>query len=340
VGTANPPRRYTQREVLDLFGETDPKVIDIFLGGHIDTRYLYLPERVDGRMPDESNQQLLDKHLNGALEIGPRAIEECLKPMGLAPYNIDMFCCMTTTGFLCPTLSAHLVKKMGFRENVRRLDVLGMGCHAALNGLQTMSAFARANPGKLGLLLCVEVCSAAYVPGHDLTTAVVNSLFGDGAGAALVRQDASDGWEQGPMIADFESHIIPEALSAMKYTLENTKLSFYLSKDIPYVIGANVEKPLSRLLGRHGLKRRHIDHWIVHSGGKKVIDAIEYNIGLTDYSMRHTLNVLRNYGNLSSGSIIFSYKELRREGLVKQGDLGVVITMGPGTTIETALLVW
>jgi polyketide synthase Type III len=340
VGTANPPRRYTQGEVLDLFGEKDPKIRGIFLGGHIDSRYLYLPAPVDGVLPVESNQELLDKHLHGALEIGGKAIEECLHPLGLEPYDIDFFCVVSTTGFLCPGITAFLIKEMGFREGVRRIDILGMGCNAGVNALQTMASFAAANPGKLGLQLCVEICSAAYVDKHDAVTAVVNSLFGDGAGAVLVRQDPADTWRQGPMLTDFEPFIIPEAIRAMRYDLDNTKLSFFLDRDIPYVIGANVEKPVGRLLGRHGLKPKYIDHWIVHSGGKKVIDAIEYNIGLTDYDMRHTLNILKNYGNLSSGSILFSYKEFCREGVFESGDVGVLMAMGPGVSIETAILAW
>lgn len=340
VGTATPPRKYTQDEVLDFFHETDPRIRQLFHSGHIKARYLYLPEPVDGRMPEESNQELLDKHLHGALEIGPQAIEECLRPLGLAPYDVDFFCCLSATGFLCPGITAHLIKRMAFRENVQRIDVLGMGCNAAVNGLQAVTAFARANPGRLALMLCVEICSAAYVYNRKMSTAVVNSLFGDGAGAVVIRQDDSDSWQQGPIVADFEPHIIPEALMAMRFDLENTKLSFFLERDIPYVIGTHVRKPVERLLGRHGLKRKDVDHWTVHSGGRKVIDAIQYNIGVTDYDMRHTLNVLRNYGNLSSGSILFSYKELGREGLVREGDLGVAVAMGPGTSIETALLVW
>lgn len=340
VGTATPPRKYTQDEVLDLFQETDPKVRSLFGSSHINSRYLYLPDPVDGRMVEETNQELLDRHLDGALEIGPQAIEECLRPLGLAPYDIDFLCCVSTTGFLCPSLTAHLIKKMIFRENVQRIDILGMGCNAAVNGLQAVTAFARANPGKRALLLCVEICSAAYVYNGSMVTAVVNSLFGDGAAAVVVQQDDADTWQQGPVVADFEPHIIPEALMAMRYTLENTKLSFFLARDIPYEIGANVEKPVNRLLGRHGLKRRDIDHWLVHSGGAKVIDAVQYNVGLTDHDMRHTLGVLRNFGNLSSGSILFSFSELRREGVIREGDLGVAIAMGPGTTIETALLAW
>ncbi len=340
VGTANPPRRYTQEEVLELYKETDWKIRSIFLGGHIATRHLYLPEPVNGSMPEESNQDLIDKHLRGCLEIGPEAIENCLNPLGLAPYDIDFLCCISSTGFLCPGITAHLIKRMGFRENIRRADILGMGCNAGLNGLQAVTDFAKANPGKWGLLVCLEICSAAYVYNRSLTTAVVNSLFGDGAAALLVGSDPALTWRHGPRVVDFEPHIIPEAIRAMRFDLEDNKLSFYLDRDIPYVIGLNVRKPVSRLLGRHQIKRRHVQHWVVHSGGKKVIDAIAYNLGLTRYDLRHTISVLRNYGNLSSASFIFSLKELSMENVVQEGDLGVMITMGPGTSIETALVVW
>lgn len=340
VGTSNPKRKYTQKEIVELYGETNRRLIQFFFTSHITTRHLYLPEPLDGKLPDESNQELIDKHLNGALEIGPLAIEECLKPIGCAPYDIDFFCAISSTGFLCPGITAHLAKEMGFRENVYRADMLGMGCNAGLNGLRHVAALAQANPGQLGLLLCVEICSAAYVYNRTVNSAVVNSLFGDGIAAALVRYDDTDSWQQGPIVADFESHMVAESIDEMKFELQDTKLSFYLGRDIPYLIGSNVEKPLNRLLGRHKLKRRDIDHWVVHSGGKKVIDAIEYNIGLTDHDVRHTLSVLKNYGNLSSASFLFSYKELLREKVAQKGDLGVAITMGPGTTIETALLVW
>jgi DNA-binding NtrC family response regulator len=97
---------------------------------------------------------------------------------------------------------------------------------------------------------------------------------------------------------------------------------------------------LQRLLAAHGLKRRNISHWLVHSGGKKVVDAIKYNIGISEWDVRHTHSVLRDYGNLSSGSFLFSYERLLHEGRVKRGDYGVMMTMGPGSTIETALIRW
>lgn len=340
VGTANPPRWYSQNEVLELFGETDEKIRSIFTGGHIDGRHLYLPDPVNGRLPEESCQQLIDKHRRGVLEIGPQAINNCLKPLGMTPRDVDFLCCLSTTGFLCPGITAYITREMGFREDVRRADILGMGCNAGVNGLQTVHSFAAANPGKVGMLLCVEICSAAYVVRRNLTTAVVNSLFGDGAAAIVVRKDPSDTNERGPIVVDFESQIVVEALNAMRYDLDENKLSFFLDRDIPYIIGLHAHKPVNRLLARNGLKKRHIDHWLVHSGGKKVIDSLEYNLSLTDYDMRHTLHILKRYGNLSSASYLFSYQNLCREGIVQQGDLGVVIAMGPGTSIETALLSW
>lgn len=119
---------------------------------------------------------------------------------------------------------------------------------------------------------------------------------------------------------------------------EQGKFSFFLDRDVPYVVGAHAELVIGRLLERTGLRRSDIAHWIVHSGGKKVIDSVQINLGLTRYDVRHTTGVLRDYGNLSSGSFLFSYERLMAEGFVKPGDFGVFMTMGPGSTIETALV--
>jgi len=136
--------------------------------------------------------------------------------------------------------------------------------------------------------------------------------------------------------------MIQDAVEAMRYDWDDSagKFSFYLDPDIPYVVGAHAWTPLKSLLARHGLRRRDIGHWIVHSGGKKVIDAVKYNVGLTAHDVRHTCSVLRDYGNLSSGSFLFSLQRLLQEGVVNEGDYGVLMTMGPGSQIETALVRW
>ncbi|MCA9583703.1 MAG: type III polyketide synthase, partial [Myxococcales bacterium] len=99
-------------------------------------------------------------------------------------------------------------------------------------------------------------------------------------------------------------------------------------------------KPVERLLARAGLKKRQISHWVVHSGGKKVIDSIKYNIGLSNHDLRHTRSVLRDFGNVSSGSFLFSLSRLFEEARPVAGDFGVLVAMGPGTSIETGLVQW
>ena len=340
VGTANPERFYTQEEVLAWSGEQNPKIRNLFRNSHIETRALYLPELENGLPPEETSQSLLDRHLKGALDIGSQAIEKVLKAAKLKIEDINFLVCTTSTGFLCPSLTAHLINHLGFKDSIRRIDLVGMGCNAAINGLQVATSIAESRPGTNGLLVCIEICSAAYVINQNLSTAVVNSLFGDGASAVVIRSDARDNWAAGPAVLDFEPLIIKDTISAMQYKLEGSRLSFFLDREIPYVIGRNAPIPIGRLLDRHGLQKTDIKHWILHSGGKKVIDAIVENLGLPQEAVRHTRNILKRYGNVSSSAVIFALGELFKEGVAKEGDYGVLVAMGPGSSIETALLKW
>lgn len=339
VGTAHPPQQYSQQDLLDLFQVTDKRIIALFGNSHIRSRYLYLPPRNGaGRVPDETNVDLLEKHRRGALDLGSEAIERALAPLGVRPHEVDYLSCVTSTGMLCPGLSALYIKQLGFRANTRRVDIVGMGCNAGLNALQNVADFCFAHPGRLALLVCAEICSGAYVFDMTMRTAVVNSLFGDGVAALAAGSGPALARHAGPAILDFESHIIPEAIAAMRFDLDGPKFSFYLDRDIPYVLGNHVEKPVDRLLARAGIKRRDIRHWIIHSGGRKVIDAMKYNLGITNYDVRHTLDVLHDFGNLSSGAFLFSYQLLQQEGAAKTGEYGIMMTMGPGSTIETCLI--
>ncbi|MEO6082228.1 MAG: 3,5-dihydroxyphenylacetyl-CoA synthase DpgA, partial [Umezawaea sp.] len=243
--------------------------------------------------------------------------------------------------FMTPGFSALLIRELGLSHHCSRLDVVGMGCNAGLNGLTAVTGWASAHPGQLAVMVCVEACSAAYVFDGTMRTSVVNSLFGDGAaGVALLAGGVDQ--PRGPQVLKFSSCIIPSAMDAMRYDWDSEagKFSFFLDRDVPYVVGAHAEIILDRLLAGTDLRRSDIAHWVVHSGGKKVIDSVMINLGLTRHDIRHTTGVLRDYGNLSSGSFLFSYERLVDEGVTQPGDYGVLMTMGPGSTIETALIRW
>ena len=342
VGTATPATSYTQHEVLDKFNISDRRIRLMFTSGSVERRHLTLPaSAADGTLTHETQGELLKKHSSQAQEIGERAVLACLKQAGATLDDVRYLCCVTTTGMLTPGLSALLVKRLNLRRDCARIDIVGMGCNAGLNGMNAVTSWTQAHPGKLAIMLCVEICSAAYVDDATMATAVVNSLFGDGAGAVALRADRSR-TEGMPTILGFNSCVITEAIEAMRFDWHDAhgKFSFSLAQDVPYVVGANAEAVIDQLLGEAGLRRSDIAHWIVHSGGKKVIDSVKVNLGLTARDVRHTSSVLRDYGNMSSGSFLFSYQRLLQEGQVQPGDYAVMMTMGPGSTIETALLQW
>lgn len=348
VGTAVSQESYSQAELLETFRITDSRIRSVFMNSAIQRRHLSLPAfGDDGARVRESQGDLLGKHKALAVDMGARAIAACLKDTGAEPSDIRHLCCVTSTGFLTPGLSALVIREMGIAPSCSRVDIVGMGCNAGLNALGVTAAWAAAHPGELAVLVCAEACSAAYVFDSTMRTAVVNSLFGDGAAAiSVVDGQLAGGVTRppvtGPRLLSFASHIITDAVDAMRYDWDGAqgKFSFFLDPDIPYVVGAHAELVVGRLLSVAGLRRSDISHWLVHSGGKKVIDAVRVNLGLTRHDLRHTSSVLRDYGNLSSGSFLFSYQRLVQEEAVQPGDHGVLMTMGPGSTLETALVQW
>ncbi|MGI8548674.1 MAG: 3,5-dihydroxyphenylacetyl-CoA synthase DpgA [Gemmatimonadaceae bacterium] len=342
VGTAVPPNSYSQAELLDMFLVKDRRARSVFLNGGIERRHLCLPaaDPVNG-LRVESQGELLKKHVDVGLAIGRECIEACFRETGASLADVRFLCCVSSTGYIVPGFSALLIKDLGIPCSCSRLDVVGMGCNAGLNALAAVSAWAQSHPGELALMVCIEVCSAMYVFDTTIETAVVNSLFGDGA-AALALMAPSAVSVEGPRLLRFSSHMIPEAIRAMRVDWRegDGKFSFFLDPDVPYVVGANVEQAIERLLDGTGLHRTDIGHWIVHSGGRKVIDAIRVNLGLTRDDVRHTLDVLRDFGNVSSASFLFSYERFVAERRAAPGDYGILMAMGPGSTIEAALAAW
>ena len=329
---------------------------------HIQKRHLYLPARDagTGRVVPESAADLHAKFRKGALDIGSRAIRNALDAVSLAPADVDYLLCVTSSGFMVPGLSSLFSRELGFDRKLLRADVVGMGCNAGLNGLNPLVQWVRTHPGQVALLVCCEINSAMYVLDETPRTGIVNSLFGDGAAAAVLTGYAGNGTgtlpsgplssghalPSGPLapgpvpcVIDFESFCIPDQWAAMRFDWNDDagKWSFYLDRDIPYVMGFNVREPLERLLQRNGLDFPAIKHWVLHTGGGAVIDSVKLSLGLDEHDVRHTRSVLRDYGNISSGSFLVSLERLLSEGCVSAGERGVMVTMGPGAQIEAAL---
>jgi 3,5-dihydroxyphenylacetyl-CoA synthase len=352
VGSAFPETAYSQEEIQALLGLENRIVKKLLRASHIQKRHLYLPatDTGTGRLVPESAADLHAKFRTGALDIGSRAIRSALDAVSLSPADVDYMLCVTSSGFMVPGLSSLFSRELGFDRRLLRADVVGMGCNAGLNGLNPLVQWVRNHPGQVALLVCCEINSAMYILDETPGTGIVNSLFGDGAAAAVLTTYAGIGTGPAlsgpvlsgpvPCVIDFESFCIPEQWAAMRFDWNDDagKWSFYLDRDIPYVIGFNVREPLERLLRRNGLDFSAIKHWVLHTGGGAVIDSVKLSLGLEEHDVRHTRSVLRDYGNISSGSFLVSLERLLAEGCVSAGDRGVMVTMGPGAQIEAALL--
>lgn len=345
VATAAPAHRYSQQDLLLRFGLEKPGNQRFFKHPHIETRHLILPrpESSSARLREETPGQLLEKFKCHAVDLGSKAVSAALAARNLGVRDVAYLCCVSSTGFIVPGLSALICAHLGLPPDCQRLDIVGMGCHGGLNGLNAVNSWCRSHPGQTAILACVEICSAIYATDETENTALVNSLFGDGVAAAVLRAGAAmDDSAEKVEILGFASHLIPNTARCLRFDYDDEKHRhrFYVGKETPKVLAEHICEPVSALLRAFSVDRSSVAHWLFHSGGAAILDGIEKRLELKADDLRHTRSVLRDFGNVSSGAFLFSYERLIDEGRVKSGDLGVMATMGPGLTIETALLRW
>ncbi len=347
--SVQPLKSYTQQEVRDLFGLTHPVVQRFIEAPHIQKRHLLLPDPdpSSGLIREENAAELQEKFKVHAQKLGIAAITKILAQHHLSMHDIDMLYCVTSTGFLVPSLSARLIAALHAPSHIQKMDIVGMGCNAAVSALNPLVGWLRAHPGKRAIMLCCELNSAAYNLDQTIRTGIVNSLFGDNVSALLLQSHEPDAIAMtttgiSPHFIDFESYILSDQLDAMRFDYDSSKekSSFFLSPEIPFVVGANAHIPVLRLLERHGLRVDDINHWIIHTGGAAVIDGVKKSLSLSEYDVRHTRSVLRDYGNVSSGSVLLSLERLLAETICTSGDLGIMLAMGPGASFDAALLRW
>ncbi len=337
VGTSNPPRRFTQEEVYRLAGYTDPRILRIFLNSDIEYRHFYIDPATF--VPDETADQLNQRYLRGAMETGCRAVENCLKAAGLTPRDVDMFAVASCTGYLCPDLGSRLIGHMKFRDDVERAPLLGLGCAGAMPALQRVWDYAAARPGRKALMLAVEICSASYYIDGELETVVGNAICGDGAAALLISTEA-DGRASYPQVVDFQTFLDPAQLDKVGFEQKEGKLRIILGLEIRDLAAPLIERSLDALLRRNGLAREDIRFWVAHPGGRKVINNVQKSLGLSDEQVQFSKEIYKNFGNMSSATVVFVLDEVVKKAHPQPGNWGVMIALGPGMAAETALLRW
>ena len=280
------------------------------------------------------------------MHLACQAARRALSSSATNPSEIGAIFVATCTGYVCPDLASRLVGHLGLSANVQRGALLGHGCAGAMPLLQRASDFAAAHPGQKALAIAVEICSAAYFIDHgSLETVVGNAICADGAAAVIVESspeepDRRTDERKYPELIAFQSHLDPGNLDKVGFTQEEGKLRIILAAEIRDLAGPMIERCLDDLLESRGLTRRDIRFWILHPGGRKVIDAAAKYLGLNEEEIGYSRHVLRNYGNMSSPTALFVLESVVNSGKPKRGDKGVLMALGPGFAAEGALLHW
>jgi polyketide synthase Type III len=336
IGTANPSLKLTQEESFVAAGYKTERIRNIFLNSNIDYRHFYLEDEPNR---SETSDQMNDRYLQGAVTIGRKAIAGCLKTADVTEREVDFLAVCSCTGYVCPDLSSRLIAEMQFRDDVQRASIVGLGCAGAIPTLQRVTDFVRAHPGRTALMLAVEICSACYFVDTTLETAVGNAICADGAAAFLLSgsQEAADHF---PAIVDFESFLDTGQIGEVGLDHRAGKLRIVLGAAVQHLAASMIEQALTRLFRRRGLSMPDIRFWVLHPGGRRVIDNVQKHFGLTNAQLRFSRTVLRNYGNMSSPTVMFVLDEVMRNGDPQPGDLGVMVALGPGMAAEVVLLRW
>jgi alkylresorcinol/alkylpyrone synthase len=273
-----------------------------------------------------------------AVEVGEAAVRNALLAADVAPAQVDHLFFVTVTGIATPSIDARLVERLGLRSDVKRVPIFGLGCVAGAAGIARASDMLRGAPGETAVLLAVELCSLT-LQRDDLSipNIIASGLFGDGAAAVVLDGGAR---AKGPRIAATRSVFYPGTERVMGWDVVESGLKVVLSSGVPQLVRERLRGDVDAFLSAHALKRADIAHVICHSGGPKVLEAVEEALELPREKLQRSWDSLQTAGNLSSASVLFVLSDLLASGEARAGDKGLLVAMGPGFCSELVLLEW
>ncbi|NJR64683.1 MAG: naringenin-chalcone synthase [Leptolyngbyaceae cyanobacterium CRU_2_3] len=266
---------------------------------------------------------------------------------------IGLIVFVSSTGFVAPGVDAELIKRLGLRRDIARVTVNFMGCAAAMNGLRVACDHVRANPTHKALVVCLELSSVNAVFEDEINDVIIHSIFGDGCAAVVVGACAEEQTiGQGKVvIRDHLSYLIEDTEDGITLGIRDNGITCQLSRQLPNYIEAGVNSVIERFLASHHLTKADIDLWAVHPGGTRIIEKAQHSLGLNDSQVADSWEVLRQYGNMLSSSVLFVMERmlLKQESLPakpessESGNLtakavtGLAFSFSPGVGIEGLL---
>ena len=274
-----------------------------------------------------------------ALPLAHQAVRDCLgQRADLQANHITDLIAVSCTGMYAPGLDIELVQALGLPGSTHRYGLNFMGCYAAFPALKLADAIVRADPSRKVLLVCLELCTLHFQHAKQADFILSNALFSDGAAAVLIEGGVPP---EGPalLLRTFQSDLNTVGQGDMAWEIGDNGFLMTLSKYVSALVQGGVGELTQRLFQTVGMRREDIAFWAIHPGGKRILDACQSALGLSDEQLLTSRGVLANYGNMSSATILFVLAEIFH-GLTadNHGESVLCMAFGPGLTMESAIL--
>jgi predicted naringenin-chalcone synthase len=354
IGTAVPPFAHQQDAILPfmqhiyaLSDEDRRKLKFLYHQSGIQTRYSVIsdysrPARewkfyppTENLEPFPSLEQRMLWYHRYAAPLSLDAIRQCLAGK-MNPREVTHLITVSCTGMSAPGLDLELVELIDLPRTVFRTSVNFMGCYAALHALKIADAFCRADAKAKVLIVCTELCTLHFQQEPSTDNITSSLLFGDGSAAALIVGDAHGG--NGVKIDSFYSEIVTKGKKDMTWELSATGFQMVLSSYIPDLIEEDFAALVNRALEKSSSRMEAIRHWCIHPGGRKILDSIHKSLHFTNGHLDLSYEVLKEYGNMSSPTILFVLQRIMDKLDYNQPDKIFGAAFGPGLTMETCML--
>jgi predicted naringenin-chalcone synthase len=354
IATEVPAYCHTQQHLLQFMegaygaGEKERRILKyLYEHSGIDTRYSVIPDftlpmdewqffpHTPGLEPFPGLEYRMQWYQRHALPLSLMAANNCIQGI-TDKTTLTHLITVSCTGMSAPGLELQLAEAMGLRADITRTAINFMGCYAAMHGLKMAADIVAAHPAAQVLVVCTELCSLHFQKTFTEDTITAPLLFGDGAAAVLVAGD--DDAHTGLHLGSFYSEILKEEKDSMTWNISSTGFVMTLSADVPDVFRKGMGGMKDRALARAGLGSDAIDYWCIHPGGKRILQAIAQGLGLTDEDLADAYGILRNYGNMSSATILFVLSDIWQRCSTEKGARIFAAAFGPGLTMESVIL--
>ena len=350
IGTALPKFRHKQQEILQfMLNAYQPEAGDrrkialLYERSGIDTRYSVVPdyscsaeERIfypttSDLEPFPGLERRMELYQTHATALSTASIADCTAD------TADITCLITVscTGMSAPGLDISIMEELGLPSNIQRSSVNFMGCYAAIHALKMADNICRADEKAKVLIVCTELCTIHFQKDCEMDSIASGLLFGDGSAAVLVTSDSYPA--KGVRIGNFYSEVALHGQKDMAWNLSGKGFLMRLSAYIPQLVQACITPLLDNALKAGGHSRNDISRWAIHPGGRKILESVGKELNLSGDQLKKSFDVLRDYGNMSSPTILFVLKDILQD-LNGSSEKIFAAAFGPGLTMETLIL--